>query len=92
VPLKVFVALLVAVVAILEPPEYVPEFVPAQQETKKKPPEFGGLQCRWCRRRDSNSHELSPPPPSRWCVYQFHHFGKGLFIYCFELFLSIQFQ
>ncbi len=24
----------------------------------------------WCRRPDSNRHELSPATPSRWCVYQ----------------------
>ena len=33
------------------------------------------LENKWCRRRDSNSYRLSPATPSRWCVYQFHHFG-----------------
>jgi hypothetical protein len=32
----------------------------------------------WCRRRESNSHGLSPTTPSRWRVYQFHHFGVGV--------------
>src|SRR6185369_11729872 len=32
--------------------------------------------CRyWCRREDSNLHELSLTTTSRLRVYQFHHFG-----------------
>ena len=34
-----------------------------------------------CRRGDSNPHRMSPTTPSRWRVYQFHHFGILIFFY-----------
>ena len=46
---------------------------------KKKPDrKTDRLDFLWCRRRDSNSHGKSPTTPSRWRVYQFHHFGERL--------------
>ena len=50
---------------------------------KRNPPKiFGGFLCvEWCRRRDSNSHGLSPTTPSRWRVYQFHHFGEDWLLF-----------
>ena len=41
----------------------------------------GSLILTWCRRRESNSHGLSPTTPSRWRVYQFHHFGKEEYLF-----------
>ncbi len=32
----------------------------------------------WCRRRDSNPHERSSPPPQDGVSTRFHHFGKSL--------------
>jgi hypothetical protein len=36
---------------------------------------FRGLAVVGCRRGDLNPHALSGTTPSRWRVYQFHHFG-----------------
>ena len=48
---------------------------PRTQNANKKAPK-GAFFIGWCRRRDSNSHGRLPTTPSRWRVYQFHHFGK----------------
>ena len=51
---------------------------------EKKPPgrSLEVRVMRWCRRRDSNSHGRLPTTPSRWRVYQFHHFGmKGTYYF-----------
>src|SRR5208283_4757596 len=49
----------------LTPPPAIPV-----RKKRKPPARAGGYSCLWCRRPDSNRHELSPATPSRWCVYQ----------------------
>ena len=36
------------------------------------------LKIPWCRRPDLNRHDQKATTPSRWRVYQFHHFGINL--------------
>ncbi len=43
--------------------------------TQKKATHWVAFFWCWCRRRDLNPHEINLTTPSRWRVYQFHHFG-----------------
>lgn len=65
---------------------------PKKDNSGKKKPAIlmiAGFINFWCRRRDSNSHDQLATTPSRWRVYQFHHFGaKRRTLYCFVSLLS----
>ena len=45
-------------------------------ESEKKSRSESGFLHFWCRRRDSNPHERSSPPPQDGVSTRFHHFGR----------------